>query len=215
MLEGGTLYVFTDGVTEACSTAGGQVGLDGLKTFIEAAATVPLPERLTSIVRGLTQRPLRDGLTILAADDLRAKWMTDPAGDALLSKRFSARPDQLRAVRAAVKTAVLRGGCSASCAEDIIMAVDEACQNIIRHAYKGDPKGKITVEIQRQGQQIVCWLRDFAPKVDVSTVRSRELDDVRPGGLGVHLIREVMDESGFIPCPSGQGNIFRMTKQIS
>jgi sigma-B regulation protein RsbU (phosphoserine phosphatase) len=95
------------------------------------------------------------------------------------------------------------------------MAVDEACQNIIRHAYSGHRAGDIVLEIERQADRLVFWLRDFAPRVDVSKVKPRKLDTVRPGGLGLHLIRQVMDESGFVACPSDDGNIFRMAKRIS
>jgi len=48
--------------------------------------------------------------------------------------------------------------------------------------------------------------------VDVEKVCSRDLDDVRPGGLGVHLIDSLMDECGFIDPPEGVGNLFQMKK---
>jgi sigma-B regulation protein RsbU (phosphoserine phosphatase) len=93
------------------------------------------------------------------------------------------------------------------------MAVDEACQNVIRHAYGGKP-GEIVLEIERSGDRVVVWVRDFARPVDVSKIEPRPLEDVRAGGLGVHLIREVMDEWRFEPVPSGEGNLFRMAKRI-
>ena len=138
----------------------------------------------------------------------------DGEGDRLLALRFVAQASRLRDVRIAVEDAVSRSGCTVPCCRDIVLAVDEACQNIIRHAYCSEPGGEIVLEIERQGNRLVFWLRDFAPKVDVGAVKSRELDDVRPGGLGVHFIREVMDESGFVTGPSDAGNVFRMIKRI-
>lgn len=136
-------------------------------------------------------------------------------GAQLLRLRFPAQPDRLKDVRAAVRSAVTRGGCTPSCARDIVLAVDEACQNVIRHAYGGDAEGEIELEIERQDDRLVFWLRDFAPRVDAGRIKPRDLDDVRPGGLGTHFIRQVMDECGFVTLPSSKGNLFRMCKRIA
>jgi len=134
--------------------------------------------------------------------------------DRLLELRVPARPDQLRRIRDAVRERALGCGCTRECAGDIVMAVDEACQNVIRHAYGGDPEGEIVVEVERRGPELVISLIDFAPPVDPSKIRPRDLDDVRPGGLGTHLIREVMDSADFLRGPSGRGNLLRMVKRI-
>ena len=136
-------------------------------------------------------------------------------GAPLLRHRFPARAVELRSVREAVRREALGQGCAPECAADIVMAVDEACQNIIRHAYAGRGDGEIVLEIERAGEDLVVSLRDFAPPVDPSRVRPRDLDDVRPGGLGTHLIRECMDGADFAPAPPGGGNLFRMKKRIS
>ncbi len=95
------------------------------------------------------------------------------------------------------------------------MAVDEACQNVIRHAYRNDPDGEIELEIEHHGDELVLSLRDFAPEIDPDRVRPRDLDDVRPGGIGTHLIREVMDRAEFLRPESGRGNLLRMRKRIA
>ena len=51
---------------------------------------------------------------------------------------------------------------------------------------KGDPDGRIEVRVSLEPGALVVQLRDFARRIDVETVRSRSLDDIRPGGLGVH-----------------------------
>jgi sigma-B regulation protein RsbU (phosphoserine phosphatase) len=132
----------------------------------------------------------------------------------VLSLRFPARPDRLRGVRDALRERIRAEGCSEEATCDVVLAVDEACQNIIRHAYGHDPEGTIVLEVERRGQDLVFWLRDFAPEIDIDKVRPRELDDVRPGGLGTHFIRECMDRADFVPPPGGGGNLLRMTKRI-
>lgn len=135
--------------------------------------------------------------------------------ETLLEQRFAARPERLKDVRAAVSAAVTRAGCSEGCTRDVVMAVDEACQNVIRHAYGGPCDQEIELLIEREDDRLLLSLRDFAPPVDPARIRPRPLDEVRPGGLGVHLIREVMDATEFRRPESGVGNVLRMTKKIA
>jgi sigma-B regulation protein RsbU (phosphoserine phosphatase) len=132
----------------------------------------------------------------------------------VLKLRVPARPDALREIRERVRDRVAEQGCDPECAADVVMAIDEACQNVIRHAYRGDPQGEIELEIEKRGVDLVVSIRDFAPPVDPARVRPRDLDDVRPGGLGTHLIREVMDRTEFVRPASGPGNVLRMVKRI-
>jgi len=76
----------------------------------------------------------------------------------------------------------------------VTLAVDEACSNIIRHSYKGRADMPIWVKIRTLQGEIRVELRDLGEKIDPAKLRPRDLDDVRPGGLGIHLIRSLMDE---------------------
>ena len=77
----------------------------------------------------------------------------------------------------------------------IALAVDEAITNVIRHGYQGDSDGIIDISMQRNGSTIGFIIEDRAVQVPIQHIKGRALDDIRPGGLGVHLIREVMDEA--------------------
>lgn len=136
-----------------------------------------------------------------------------PEVDVLAELRFPARPARLKQVRALVRRVTLAAGCGAECVHDIVVAVDEACQNIIRHAYGGG-RGDIVLTIGRRDDSLVVRLVDFAPPVDVSKIRPRPLDELRPGGLGTHFIFELMDEVSFLPPPPGAGNLLQMSKRI-
>ncbi|MFQ5415973.1 MAG: ATP-binding protein [Myxococcota bacterium] len=140
--------------------------------------------------------------------------MPDEGRVTLLEHRIPARSDRLGEMRAAVRACVAAAGCSETPTADIVLAIDEACQNVIRHAYKGDPHGVIALEICRQGEQLIFSLHDLAPEIDPATVKGRDLDDIRPGGLGTHLIQKVMDQVDFLPPPRGVGNLLRMVKRI-
>lgn len=132
----------------------------------------------------------------------------------ILELRFPAQAKELRRVRATVKEKSLSCGADERTAHDIVTAVDEACQNIIRHAYKGEAVGDIELTLSKEDGGLTITLVDWAPRTDPSKVRPRDLDDVRPGGLGTHLMRELMDSVEFREPPPGCGNLLRMVKQI-
>ena len=132
----------------------------------------------------------------------------------IIALRIASRPERLKLVRSVVGEAARANGCSEKCIRDMVIAVDEACQNVIRHAYRGNPDGEIRLEIRRDGDRIEFDLVDFAAPVDPDTVKPREIEDLRPGGLGTLFISECMDESGFRPPPAGAGNRLWMAKRI-
>ena len=224
-LNGGTLYIFTDGITEGTLENGDPLETEGVTALIHEHASLDLAERIDAIVAPLNhgQGALRDDLTLLGIDDReRAGKVVDALEEApapeeterLLRLEFLSRPNRLRMVRDTTTDAIGLCGCDETVTRDIVLAVDEACQNVIRHAYKGAPDGEIILEIFLTGDTLTLDLRDFAEPVDVEKVRPRSLDDVRPGGLGTHFIREVMDEVDFVPPPSGGGNLLRMLKRL-
>jgi sigma-B regulation protein RsbU (phosphoserine phosphatase) len=140
--------------------------------------------------------------------------MTEIRSKRVLQLRFPARAAELKRVRDAVRESVEGCGCCAKSTADIVLATDEACQNIIRHAYHGDSDNVIELEVEHRGDDLVFSLTDQAPTIDPSQVKPRDLKDIRPGGLGTHFIRRVMDEVEFLRPPSGRGNLLRMVRRI-
>jgi sigma-B regulation protein RsbU (phosphoserine phosphatase) len=135
--------------------------------------------------------------------------------ETLLCLRVPARAERLKEVRCAVGEAAARCGPGADWVRDVVMAVDEACQNVIRHAYGEGTDGEVIVEIRRRGEAIVIELRDFADPVEAKKIKPRDLDDLRPGGLGTHFMREVMESVEYLVPAQGRGNLLRMVKRIS
>lgn len=135
-------------------------------------------------------------------------------GEQLFELHFAASPDRLKLVRSLVTEAGRMCGMASDATHDLVIAVDEACQNVIRHAYGGDAGGKIVLECLRTKDSIVLKLRDFASPVDAGKIRPRDVGDVRPGGLGTRFIRELTDEALFLPPPEGGGNLLKLVKKI-
>jgi sigma-B regulation protein RsbU (phosphoserine phosphatase) len=134
--------------------------------------------------------------------------------ESLLEIRFAAQADRLKLVRGSVRAAARMCGFDDRSAQNIVLAVDEACQNVIVHAYKGRDDGEMVLTVFRLANGIVLRLRDFAPQIDPSRIKPRELDDIRPGHLGSHFMREIMDTVEFFSVPNGEGNLVEMLKYM-
>ncbi len=94
----------------------------------------------------------------------------------------------------------------------IKLAVDEACSNVIKYAYHGDTSKDIVVKYGSSKKQISIIIEDNGEKADPEKIRGRDLDDVRPGGLGMHFIRRVFDLVEFDP-KKVKGNRLLLMKQ--
>jgi len=135
------------------------------------------------------------------------------AAESLLEMRFLADPVLLKTVRARVHEVLAAAGYGAQVISEIVIAVNEACMNIMQHAYQGDTSGEIILEILDNEKQLVIELHDFGSQVDSACMQPRSLDDLRPGGLGTHFMRSLMDQCDYA-CEGQKGNRLRMTRSI-
>lgn len=139
--------------------------------------------------------------------------MNTASAERLIDLRFPAHADRMALVRPSVQRAAEACGFDTEQAQDIVLAVAEACQNVIVHAYAERNAGDILLDLRRADDGIIITVTDFAPAIDQDSVRPRDLDDVRPGGLGTHFLNELMDTVEFLPPPEGTGNVLQMTKR--
>lgn len=128
----------------------------------------------------------------------------------LLHLRCAAGGERLPEIRSRIRHALVGQGVAREEAERLVLAVNEACMNIIQHAYGLRQNGDILLELVLEEDGVTVRITDFADPVDWASCRSRDLDDLRPGGLGLHLIHELMDEVEFLGHPGGRGNALRM-----
>lgn len=116
-------------------------------------------------------------------------------------------PCHLRVVRAALQKVCELAGLDDTEAGKVVLSVDEALANIIRHAYHGADDQPIEVEAfasESGGRRVLeIRLRDYGQPVDPGQIRPRDLEDVRPGGLGVHIMKQYMDAVEYRPVEGG------------
>ena len=123
----------------------------------------------------------------------------------LLKMELRSNPETLCAVRGAVAQLTERLGFSEAECRAVVLGIDEALTNIIRHAYAGLPDRPIkiffrriqTSSCEKSGEALEIVLEDRGKKVDRAKLCGRALEDVKPGGLGLHFIRESMDALEF------------------
>lgn len=137
--------------------------------------------------------------------------------DLPVTLRIYSKPAELQIVRATVEKMCQMLGFSGECCGGIVLAVDEALTNIIRHAYNGAADKPIEISLLPVGdppQELRICLRDFGEFVDPARIKSRDLGDVRPGGLGVHIISNCMDSVEYSRAPGG-GTLLTLVKRIA
>jgi anti-sigma regulatory factor (Ser/Thr protein kinase) len=137
---------------------------------------------------------------------------------AKIELNITSEPKSLPVVRSAVERMAQVEGFGEAETHALVLAIDEALANVIKHGYQERPNQPITIALNpvrspdgRRG--IAVCVRDKGRQVDPKTIRSRDLDDVRPGGLGVHIIQAVMDEYDY-SCPPDGGMLLRMVKYL-
>lgn len=135
-------------------------------------------------------------------------------GRLLLASRVDARAENLAEIRRALAGALEGLPAGPVWRHDLVLAVDEACQNIVRHAYAGNEGGDIVIEVAWEEGAVIVALVDFAAPVDPHCLVVRDPQEVRPGGLGLHLIREATDRAEYLTPPPGAGNLLRLTKRL-
>lgn len=141
-----------------------------------------------------------------------------PSG-AHLRVEVLSQPRYLAGLRELVLTVSRRIGFGEAAAGHIALAIDEALANVIRHGYEGAEDRPIFLAIApiTSGEEEVgleVCIEDHARQVDPAKIKSRDLEAVRPGGLGVHIIREIMDEVVYEPR-EGEGMRVVMTKRLT
>jgi serine/threonine-protein kinase RsbW len=140
--------------------------------------------------------------------------------DRLLRLEVSSNPEILCVVRSAVMRLTEELGFPAEECRGLTRAVDEALANIIRHAYDGRPGQPIellcrlvqvrTGNKQKAGLEIV--IVDHGAAADRKKLCGRSLDDVRPGGLGLHFIEDAVDVMQY--TSQARGNRLRLVKYL-
>ena len=132
--------------------------------------------------------------------------------------KIPGQTDNLEIIRDFVAKIARKVGFSTDDVEKIELAVDEACTNVIKHAYDKGQKKPIDISIVIDYQKLTIVVTDegkgFDPKKLKIPDMKEYLAEMRVGGLGIYLMQSLMDEVEFKSAP-GKGNQVKMVKYIS
>lgn len=124
--------------------------------------------------------------------------------------------DNLSVIRDFIKTTALSLGYSNAAIGNIILAVDEACTNIIKHAYKYSPEGDILIELNRVSNKFIITILDNGIEFDPNLIPEPDIKEYykqrRIGGLGMFLMKKMMDE--VVYTKSKNKNQVKMVKYL-
>ena len=100
--------------------------------------------------------------------------------------------------------------------DELVLAIAEAAQNIVKHGYKGieNTTDKMQIKISLNNNELEIGFFDKGKPVVPGNVQHRKLDDIKPGGLGTFFIKQIMDEAVFKKDKKGWVNHLVLTKKI-
>ena len=100
--------------------------------------------------------------------------------------------------------------------DELVLAIAEAAQNIVKHAFKNaaSPNELMVVQISCENNKLQIAFYDRGTPVDPKKVKHREIDNVKPGGLGTFFIQEIMDAVEFKDGKKPWINHLVLTKQL-
>lgn len=131
--------------------------------------------------------------------------------------KIDSRTDQLVAVREFVSRVATASGFNEEDVSKIALAVDEACTNVIKHAYQYDTKKKIEVSVESGNGEFKISIVDTGKQFNPNGVKVPDMKEYfsnyRRGGLGVYLMKSLMDKVEYDIEP-GKRNQVRLTKHI-
>jgi serine/threonine-protein kinase RsbW len=123
-------------------------------------------------------------------------------------------PKNLSRIREVMRKVTQTIGFSEEDSDHIILAVDEACSNIIKHSYMNDSQKKIDLCIELHDKEFRIQITDYGKQGDIKQMEPRDLEDIKPGGLGVYIMSQVMDSVEY-DCSSAKQNQISMTKRLN
>ena len=110
-------------------------------------------------------------------------------------KDFSVESSSLKEIRNFAREVLAKDPIFENSKDDVVLALAEAAQNIVKHAYNGQPTGdKMRVEISFNEKQLIIELFDKGSPAIPENIKPRKLDDIKAGGLGTFFIGQIMDE---------------------
>lgn len=196
-LEAGQLWLlFSDGITEARNPDGEEFGEERLTAACPTCADAKrsLEEIASQWKDFMADTPQHDDASLLLLD-----WRGETP-DATLE--ISCETANMCTGREFIESWAKFCGFDDITVGQIVLAVDEASTNVYRYAY-GGKAGPLLYEVAVEDNVLIITLKDEGTPVEIEKIKGRELDDLRPGGLGTVLLKQVFNSVEYLPQEKG------------
>ena len=131
--------------------------------------------------------------------------------------KVKSKTENLSVIRDFISTSAAEARVTPDVVENIILAVDEACTNIIKHAYKSFPDGELIIKTKSTQSRFIISITDFGNTFKPDSIPEPDLQKYyrqkRVGGLGMYLMKTLMDEVKYTSIP-GKHNEVLLSKNI-
>ena len=132
------------------------------------------------------------------------------------SKDFLVHTASLKEVRVFSREVFDKLKINSELKDELVLAIAEAAQNIVKHAYKGikETNDHMQIKISLNDGQLEIGFFDKGKPVVTENIQHRKLDDIKPGGLGTYFIKQIMDDAVFKKDEQQWVNHLVLTKKI-
>lgn len=196
---GDALVFYSDGITEAFAPEGGPMfGVEGLRTAAASVAGKPLAEMSQRILDSVRQfaAPARPRTT--------RRCFCCAGGECFVADAIRISIDSVLAdIDVAVERALAFAesiGLPAETGNEIALVLEEVLTNIIRHGHRLEAGHPIAVALTALPEELAIVVEDTAPPFDLFAAPAADIrspmSERRPGGLGIHLVRRIMNAGG-------------------
>lgn len=132
--------------------------------------------------------------------------------------QVKSRTENLSKIREFIQNYASSVGFNQETIDNMMLAVDEACTNIIKHAYKSYPDGEIVIKINYKEKKLIINIIDFGKAFHPESIPEPNIQEYyrqhRVGGLGMYLMKTLMDEVKYISIPGKYNQVF-LTKSLN
>ena len=130
-------------------------------------------------------------------------------------KDFKVESSSLKEIRSFAREVISKSTVLSACSDDLVLALAEAAQNIVKHAYNGQPTNDLLkVKISFKDNDLSMELFDKGKPVVPANIKPRNLEDIKAGGLGTFFIGQIMDEVVFKTTKVDWVNHLVLTKKF-
>ena len=132
------------------------------------------------------------------------------------SKDFQVSSSSLKEVRTFSRDVFEKINLPQDQKDELVLAIAEAAQNIVKHGYKDveSTVDRMEIKISLKDGNLEIGFFDKGKPVVPQNIQHRKLDDIKPGGLGTFFIKQIMDNAVFKKDQKGWVNHLILTKKI-